>query len=68
MKKFLLFIVLLIIICLVGAQFVVPKYVESLVESEINKSLQPTNQTVVIESTPAFKLVYGQNFGKCSTG
>lgn len=60
MKKFLLFIVLLIIICLVGAQFVVPKYVESLVESEINKSLQPTNQTVVIESTPAFKLVYGQ--------
>ena len=29
MKKFLLFIVLLIIICLVGAQFVVPKYVET---------------------------------------
>ena len=36
MKKFLLFIVFLIIICLVGAQFVVPKYMESLVESEID--------------------------------
>ena len=60
MKKFLLFIVFLIIICLVGAQFVVPKYMESLVESEIDTSLQPSSQTVVIESTPAFKLVYGQ--------
>ena len=60
MKKFLLFIVFLIILCLVGAQFVVPKYMESLVESEIDTSLQPSSQTVVIESTPAFKLVYGQ--------
>ena len=60
MKKFLLFIAFLIIICLVGAQFVVPKYMESLVESEIDTSLQPSSQTVVIESTPAFKLVYGQ--------
>ena len=60
MKKFLLFIVFLFIICLVGAQFVVPKYMESLVESEIDTSLQPSSQTVVIESTPAFKLVYGQ--------
>ena len=60
MKKFLLFIVFLIVVCAVGAQFVVPKYMESIVESEINKSLQPSSQTVVIESTPAFKLVYGQ--------
>ena len=60
MKKFLIFIVLLIIVCVVGAQFVVPKYMESLVESEIDTSLQPSSQTVVIESTPAFKLVYGQ--------
>lgn len=60
MKKFLIFIVLLIIVCVVGAQFVVPKYMESIVEDELNQSLKPSSQTVVIESTPAFKLVYGQ--------
>lgn len=60
MKKFLIFIVLLIIVCVVGAQFVVPKYIESIVEDELNQSLKPSSQTVVIESTPAFKLVYGQ--------
>ena len=57
MKKFLIFIVLLIIVCVVGAQFVVPKYMESIVEDELNQSLKPSSQTVVIESTPAFKLV-----------
>ena len=60
MKKILIFIVLLIIVCVVGAQFVVPKYMESIVEDELNQSLKPSSQTVVIESTPAFKLVYGQ--------
>ena len=33
---------------------------ESIVEDELNQSLKPSSQTVVIESTPAFKLVYGQ--------
>lgn len=60
MKKFLILIVLLIIVCVVGAQFVGPKYMESIVEDELNQSLKPSSQTVVIESTPAFKLVYGQ--------
>ena len=63
---------MLIIVCVVGAQFVVPKYMESIVEDELNQSLKPSSQTVVIESTPAFKLVYGQadhaagTLGECS--
>ena len=48
MKKFLIFIVLLIIVCVVGAQFVVPKYMESIVEDELNQSLKTSSQTVVI--------------------
>ena len=60
MKKFLILIVLLIIVCVVGAQFVVPKYMESIVEDDLNQSLKPSSQTIVIESIPAFKLVYGQ--------
>ena len=43
MKKFLIFIVLLIIVCVVGAQFVVPKYMESIVEDELNQSLKPSS-------------------------
>ena len=60
MKKFFLFILFLMIIGVVGAQFALPTYVESQLESELNKTLQPTSQTVSIDSTPAFKLLYGQ--------
>ncbi|WP_277302161.1 LmeA family phospholipid-binding protein [Veillonella caviae] len=60
MKKFFLFILFLLIIGVVGAQFALPTYVESQLESELNKTLQPTSQTVSIDSTPAFKLLYGQ--------
>lgn len=60
MKKFLLFILFLLILGVVAIQFLLPTYIESRVQDELNRALAPTAQTVNIESTPAFKLAYGQ--------
>lgn len=60
MKKFFLFLMFLIVLIGVGAQFAIPAYLESQVQSELAEALHPSNQTIEISSTPAFKLIYGQ--------
>lgn len=60
MKKFLLFLLVLVVGIFLATQFLLPNYVESRIEQEINKSLQPDSQVVNVEVQPGFKLLYGE--------
>lgn len=60
MKKFFLFLIFLIVLLAVGAQFALPSYLESQVQSELDEALHPSSQTIDISSMPAFKLTYGE--------
>lgn len=60
MKKFLLFLLIVVVAILVAAQILLPKYVESRIQDELNKALQPDSQVVSVEAQPGFKLLYGE--------
>ena len=60
MKKFLLFLLVLIIALVVASQFLLPSFIGSRIESQLNETLKPTAQTVNVEAQPAFKILYGE--------
>ena len=60
MKKFLLFLLVLIIALAAATQFLLPSYISSRIEKQLNDSLKPSAQTVNVESQPGFKLLYGE--------
>ena len=60
MKKFLLFLLVLIIALAAATQFLLPSYISSRIEKQLNDSLKPSSQTVNVESQPGFKLLYGE--------
>ena len=60
MKKFLLFLLVLIIALAVATQFLLPSYISSRIEKQLNDSLKPSAQSVNVESQPGFKLLYGE--------
>ena len=60
MKKFLLFLLVLIIALVVASQFLLPSFIGSRIESQLNETLKPTAQTVNVEAEPAFKILYGE--------
>jgi len=59
MKKFLLFLLVLIIALAAATQFLLPSYISSRIEKQLNDSLKPSAQSVNVESQPGFKLLYG---------
>lgn len=59
MKKFLGFLLVLVIIVAIAGQYLLPKYIGMRIEDQLDESLHPSDQTVVVESMPAVKLLYG---------
>lgn len=59
MKKFIIFLLILVVAILVAAQFLLPNFVKSQLETEIKSKLNPDATTLVVESTPAAKLLLG---------
>ncbi|MFR6482476.1 MAG: hypothetical protein ACLUPK_03755 [Veillonella sp.] len=58
MKKFLLFLLVLIIALVVASQFLLPSFIGSRIENQLNETLKPTAQTVNVEAQPAFRITY----------
>lgn len=59
MKKFIITLLILVVAILVAAQLLLPNMVKSRLETEINSKLNPDSTTLVVESTPAAKLLFG---------
>ena len=52
MKKFLGFLLVLVIIVAIAGQYLLPKYIGMRIEDQLDESLHPSDQTVVVESMP----------------
>ena len=71
MKKFIAFLVVVIVAIVVAAQFFLPSFVANKLEQEINNKLHPETISLRIESSPAIAMVGGRVdviawcFGKC---
>lgn len=50
MKKFLGFLLVLVIIVAIAGQYLLPKYIGMRIEDQLDESLHPSDQTVVVES------------------
>ncbi|WP_298704205.1 DUF2993 domain-containing protein [uncultured Veillonella sp.] len=59
MKKFIIALVVIIVAVLVAAQVLLPDFVKSQLEREINSKLNPDSTTLVVESSPAAKMLLG---------
>ena len=60
MKKFIAFLVVVIVAIVVAAQFFLPSFVANKLEQEINNKLHPETITLRIESSPAIAMVGGR--------
>ena len=60
MKSFYYSYLVLIIALAAATQFLLPSYISSRIEKQLNDSLKPSAQTVNVESQPGFKLLYGE--------
>lgn len=60
MKKFIAFLVVVIVAIVVAAQFFLPSFVANKLEQEINNKLHPETISLRIESSPAIAMVGGR--------
>lgn len=60
MKKFIAFLVVVIVTIVVAAQFFLPSFVANKLEQEINNKLHPETISLRIESSPAIAMVGGR--------
>lgn len=60
MKRLLVVAVILIAIVFAAAQFVLPNFVSGQLKSKVEEAFHPTQQNVLVESTPAIKLLAGK--------
>lgn len=60
MKKFIAFLVVVIVAIVVAAQFFLPSFVANKLEQEINNKLHPETFSLRIESSPAIAMVGGR--------
>lgn len=60
MKKFIAFLVVVIVAIVVAAQFFLPSFVANKLEQEINNKLHPETVSLRIESSPAIAMVGGR--------
>lgn len=60
MKKFIAFLVVVIVAIVVAAQFFLPSFVANKLEQEINNKLHPETISLHIESSPAIAMVGGR--------
>ncbi|CCX57292.1 LmeA family phospholipid-binding protein [Veillonella sp. CAG:933] len=60
MKKFIAFLVVVIVAIVVAAQFFLPSFVANKLEQEINNKLHPETISLPIESSPAIAMVGGR--------
>lgn len=60
MKKFIAFLVVVIVAVVVAAQFFLPSFVANKLEQEINNKLHPETISLRIESSPAIAMVGGR--------
>lgn len=60
MKKFLLFIIFLIVVILIAAQFLLPDLVSRQIEDTMGKKLNTSEATVRIEAKPAARILLGE--------
>lgn len=59
MKKFFGTIIFLVLLIVIAAQVLLPKFIEMCIESELDSKLHPSSQTVIVDAMPAVKLLYG---------
>lgn len=60
MRKIFIGLIFIVIIALVGATYILPNYISNQVSDRVAKNLQTENVKATIDSTPGFKLLFGE--------